>query len=163
MPISLAPRALSYETLTSILNLAVSDEQQAYVAPNAYTVAQNTFEKGGWVRGLWDGETPVGLIAMIDPAIESPSAEPDDPKDCAYLWRLMIDKNQQGKGYGKLAMDIAFEQARAWGYAKFLTSCVPGPHTPQPFYESVGLRPTGRLVDGEVELAGKTPPAPKQA
>jgi len=82
---------------------------------------------------LWDGDTPIGLIAMIDPRVENPGFEVDDPQDVANLWRLMIDQNHQRKGYGRLAINIAYAQARVWGFSKFLTSCLPGVHTPQAF------------------------------
>ena len=159
MTLQLEAREITYETLRQIMNLGVEDAQKENVAPNAVTIAQNVYEPAGWVRGLWDGDTPIGLIAMINPAIKSPSFEEGDPTDAAYLWRLMIDKAHQGKGYGHLALGIAFAQARAWEMPRFQTSCVPGPHSPQVFYEQHGLSPTGRIVDGEVELMGPTPPA----
>ena len=159
MAISLAPKEISHQNLMKIISLEVSTDQQGYVAPNSITISQNIFEPGGWVRGLWDDDTPIGLIAMIDPTIKGPGSEPDDPQDAAYLWRLMIDHTHQRKGYGHLAIAIAFQQAQTWGFGKLLTSCVPGARTPQPFYESLGLCPKGRMVDGEVELVGPVPPA----
>ena len=158
MAIQLEAREITYETLSKIMRLSVEEAQKENVAPNAVTIAQNVYEPAGWVRGLWDADTPIGLIAMINPAIESPSFEAGDPTDAAYLWRLMIDKAHQGKGYGHLALNIAFAQARAWGMPRFHTSCVPGEASPQKFYEKHGLRPTGRIVDDEVELMGPTPP-----
>ena len=154
----LEAREITFETLSRIMNLDVEKEQQDNVAPNSVTIAQNAYEPAGWVRGLWDGDSPIGLIAMLNPSVESPSFEAEDPTDAAFLWRLMIDKSQQGKGYGGMAMEIAFEQARLWGMPRFQTSCVPGEHSPQAFYEKCGLKATGRVIDGEVELIGPTPP-----
>lgn len=157
MPITLEARAIDFYNLSKILKLGVHADQKDNVAPNSVTIAQNIYEPAGWVRGLWDGDTPIGLIAMINPAIESPSFEEGDPTDAAYLWRLMIDKQHQGKGYGRLAIGIAFNKAREWNMPRFQTSCVPGPHSPQKFYELLGLKPTGRIVEEEVELMGPTP------
>jgi len=155
--ISLEAREIDFHNLSKIMKLTIADNQKGYVAPNSVTIAQNAYEPAGWVRGLWDADVPIGLVAMINPSIPSPSFEDGDPTDAAYLWRLMIDKSQQRKGYGKLAMEIAFQKAREWNMPRFQTSCVPGDQTPQKFYESLGLMPTGRMVDGEVELMGPTP------
>ncbi|MEE9454556.1 MAG: GNAT family N-acetyltransferase [Paracoccaceae bacterium] len=150
-------KEIDFHTLHAIMDLKTRPDQQHLVAPNSVTVAQFHYEPSGWLRGLWAGETPVGLIAMINPQIESPSFEEGDSTDAAYLWRLMIDQGQQGKGYGHQAMHIAFAQARAWSFAKFQTSCVPGENCPIPFYEACGLQKTGQIVGGEIELMGPVP------
>lgn len=153
----LETREIDFFNLSAVLALEISKSQAGYVAPNAVTIAQNAYEPAGWLRGLWDGDTPVGLIAMVNPTIKSPSFEEGDLKDAAYLWRLMIDENHQRKGYGKQAMEIAFAQAREWQHPKLQTSCVPGAFTPQPFYERLGMVATGRIIDDEVELICDVP------
>jgi len=154
---ALEAREIDFYNLSQILALSVFDNQKPNVAPNSVTIAQNIYEPAGWVRGLWDGDTAIGLIAMTNPSIKSPSSEEDDPTDAAYLWRLMIVKEHQGKGYGKLAMDIAFLQAREWNMPRFHTFCAAGPHSPQKFYEALGFKPTGRVFEEEVELIRQTP------
>ena len=63
-------REITRETLSPILKLKVRPGQEHLVAPNAVTVAQCAYEQpGGYVWGLWDGEQPVGLIAMIGWAV----------------------------------------------------------------------------------------------
>ncbi len=145
-------RDVDFYNLSALLKLKVSDAQDKYVAPNAVTIAQYHYEPAGWVRGLFDGDTAVGLLAMLDPSIASPSYEDGDPTDGGYMWRLLIGAEHQGKGYGRQAVEIAKNLCRDWGYTKLYTSAVPGDLTPIPFYESCGLRQTGRMLDGEVEL-----------
>lgn len=153
----LEAREIGMANLSEILDVKVLPYQEKYVAPNAVTVAQFHYEPSAWMRGLWDGDMAVGLIAMINPSIESPSFEEGDPDDGGYLWRLMIGVDHQGKGYGRQAMQVAFDQARAWGFDKLYTSTVPGENSPQVFYEKQGLTATGRMLDGEVELVGPIP------
>lgn len=150
-------REVGFYTLTAIIKLKVRADQEHLVAPNSVTIAQFHYEPAGWVRGLWDGETPVGLIAMINPLIESPSFEEGDRTDAAYLWRLMIADEHQGKGYGGAAIAIAYQQTRAWGLPKLQTSVVPGENCPMPFYEKHGLMQTGKMLDEEIELMGVVP------
>lgn len=153
----LEAREIGMANLSEILDVKVLPYQEKYVAPNAVTVAQFHYEPSAWMRGLWDGDTAVGLIAMINPSVESPSFEEGDPDDGGYLWRLMIGVDHQGKGYGRQAMQVAFDQARAWGFDKLYTSTVQGENSPQPFYEKLGLSVTGRMVCNEVEMVGPIP------
>ncbi len=150
-------REITFFTLSPLMKLKVRPDQERLVAPNSVTIAQGHYEPAGWVRGLYDGDNPIGLIAMITPNIQSPSFEEGDRTDAAYLWRLMIGAAHQGKGYGTQAMQIAFQQAGAWGFEKLYTSCVKGEDSPVAFYESLGLERTGRMLDGEVELIGALP------
>jgi diamine N-acetyltransferase len=150
-------REIDFYTLSPIIKLKVRADQEHLVAPNSVTISQYHYEPAGWVRGLWDGDTPVGLIAMINPLIESPSFEEGDALDAAYLWRLMIADEHQDKGYGGEAIAIAYQQTRAWGLPKLQTSVVPGKNCPMPFYEKHGLVQTGKMLDKEIELMGVVP------
>ena len=143
---------IEFQNLSKFLDLKVSEAQSKYVAPNAVTIAQYHYEPSGWVRGLFDGDAAVGLLAMINPSIPSPSFEEGDPDDGGFMWRLMIGEGFQGKGYGRQAVEIAKALCRDWGYTRLYTSAVPGDITPVPFYESCGLRQTGRMLGSEIEL-----------
>ena len=134
---SLKAVEINAHTLSKIMKLSVTEAQRKNVAPNSVTIAQNAYEPAGRARGLWHRAPPVRLIAMITA--------------------------HQGKGYGHQALQIAFANAREWGMPRFHTSCVPEDASPQGFYEKHGLRPTGRIVDGEVEMMGPTPAAADQA
>lgn len=71
-----------------------------------------------------------------------------------FLWRLLIDVEQQGRGYGTAALDaIAAFVATRPDAASLSLSCTPGEGSPQPFYERYGFVPTGAVVEGEVVLA----------
>lgn len=98
-----------------------------------------------------DGET-VGLLAVYD-AREDKHLEPGDDPECAYLWRLMVDRAHQREGYGRDAVLQAMDWARARGLPRFLTSVVPDVEgNALPFYKGLGMTRTGRIDDGEVEL-----------
>lgn len=148
-------REIEIHNLSKFLDLKVSDSQSKYVASNAVTIAQFHYEPSAWMRGLFDGDEAVGLVALINPSIPSPSFEEGDPDDGGYMWRLMIGTGFQGKGYGRLAVDFAKNLSREWGFSKLYTSAVPGDQTPIPFYESCDLQQTGRMLGGEVELCAK--------
>jgi diamine N-acetyltransferase len=70
-----------------------------------------------------------------------------------YLWRFMIDENFQGKGYGKKAMALIIEHVRQDPNAKEIRlSYHKAEGSPQPFYERLGFKDTGEVIDGEYEM-----------
>ena len=145
-------REIDFHTLSAIFKLNVRADQKYLVAPNSVTIAQCHYEPAGWLRGLWSGDTPVGLIAMINPLNESPSFEEGDRLDAAYIWRLMIAEEHQAKGYGAEAIAIAVKQARAWGLPNIYLSVVPEEGSAIEFYEAQGFAKTGIMHDQEVEM-----------
>lgn len=146
-------REITRETLRPLLKLAVRPDQAHLVAPNSVTVAQCAYEQpGGYVWGLWDGETAVGLLAMIHPHEYLHLEDGDDP-DGAYIWRLMIDAAHQGKGYGTAAIALCREQARAWGLPRVALSVVQADDSNIGFYERLGFTRTGGIVDDELVLS----------
>ena len=153
----LEKREITRETLGALLALRVRPDQPGLVADNAVTLAEAPFETGSRVWGLWDGEVPVGLMALVHPE-EFQWHDPGDDTEAAYLWRLMIDQHHQGKGFGRAAIDLALAVARGWGKPRLVSSVANVPHSNIGFYERLGFRKTGRIVEGEVEIVMVVPP-----
>lgn len=136
-------REITKETLRSILRLKVSEPQEDLVADNGNSIAQAHFDEKAWFRGIYAGETPVGF-AMLSIDREKPEF---------YLWRFMIDEAQQGKGYGKRAMELLMERVRDEFEAKELTLHVMDlPHSARAFYESLGFNWTGEVEEDELVM-----------
>lgn len=67
--------------------------------------------------GIYDGAVPIGFI-MIG---YGKSSYPDDPPVAEgnyLLWRLMIDKNHQGKGYCRHILQKAVEYIKTFPAGK---------------------------------------------
>ena len=146
-------REITADDVNDLIDLSVRDDQGHLVAPNAVTIAQAHYRPHAWVRGLWSGDHAVGLMAIID--LSEP--DDDDPENAAYLWRLMIDADHQGKGYGRQAIDHAFEQARRWRRDTLCLHVAEGEGNALSLYRQFGLEPTGRVDHGEMFLAGPVP------
>ena len=145
-------RPFSSDTLRPLAGLEVRDEQTTFVASNLMTMAQSIFEPGSEIYGIWEEATPVGLLAVVD--MYHPEAdldEGDDPNGI-YIWRLMVDQDHQGCGHGKAALEFAKSLARERGRSNLVISVVDEPGGALPLYKEFGFQPTGRIVDGEVEL-----------
>jgi diamine N-acetyltransferase len=144
-------RPVERDHVRPLIGLRLAEGQEGQVADNATTLAQAAYETGSQVWGLWVGEEPVGLVAMIDMRAY-PWVEPADDPESAYLWRLLIDARQQGRGYGQAAVAGAVEVARGWAVPRLTASVVDRPGGAMGFYERLGFRRTGRLLDGEVVI-----------
>ncbi len=140
--------------LDCLFALAVSPHQSGYVAPNAVTLAEFAYVSGGYVFAVRRFDEIIGLMGIIDFREHDELEEGDDP-DAAFLMRMMIGSEHQRKGYGKAAMHLAFDWARMRSKSAFQTGVVPGNDAAMRFYEALGLRRTGRIVEGEIELSMK--------
>jgi diamine N-acetyltransferase len=139
-----ALREITRDNLGDILKLQVHPSQAGFVATNAVSIAQAHFyPEVAWFRAVYAGDTPVGFVMLED--------EPAKPR--YYLWRFMIDAAQQGKGFGRRALELVCEHVRSRpGGTVLYLSCVPGDGGPGPFYEKLGFRYTGEEDDGELVM-----------
>ncbi|MDG1431699.1 MAG: GNAT family N-acetyltransferase [Paracoccaceae bacterium] len=145
-------KLLTADAVMPLIKLDVSDDQRDFVASNAVTMAQSLFEPGNEIYGIWEGETPVGLMALVDMSFSGADLDEGDDPDGLYVWRLMIAKDKQGNGHGRDAMQFAEKRCRELGRKQLLLSAVEAENGAIPFYEKQGYRKTGRIVSGETEL-----------
>ena len=99
--------------VAEILKLEVFDNQKSFVATNnssiieAYTAI--TENNHVFTFGIYKDDTPIGFL-MIGYDVNSDDEDaPMIAKGNYNIWRLMIDKKFQGKGFGKKAMHVALE------------------------------------------------------
>ena len=136
-------RAITQETVNSILDLRVAKEQERFVATNAVSIAQAHFSEAAWFRAIYADETPVGFLMLSD--------QPD--KGEYFLWRFMVDTQHQGKGYGHRALELLIEYVKTRPNAKELfLSHVPGTGSPEGFYRKLGFEHTGEKVGEELVM-----------
>ena len=149
-------REVTSRTVGDVCRLAVAPEQQHLVAPNAVSIAQAYFEPAAWFRAVYADDAPVGFAMIYDP---TRTGAPEDPDVC-FLWRFMIDRAHQRRGYGARALDLVIAHARTLaGVTRMKTSFVPEPGNASPLYERAGFRATGEVDDGEHVLElGLAPP-----
>jgi diamine N-acetyltransferase len=134
-------REITGETVRAICSLKVAPYQDAFVAPNAVSIAEAYFHPTAWFRAIYDDDEPVGFV-MLD----------DDASTSSYnLWRLMVADGFQGRGYGRRAVELLIDYVRSRpGATALTTSWVPGERGPAEFYRKLGFQPTGEMDEGEV-------------
>lgn len=145
-----------------LIKLEVNDDQKSFVATNTESIIQayTTTAAGGYVFpfGIYDGDTPVGFL-MIGYGMDGEWEDaPEIAKDNYSLWRLMIDKNFQGRGYGKKAIKLAldFIKSAPCGAAEYCyLSYEPENLRAKQLYESFGFVETGEMDGDEIVAALK--------
>lgn len=94
--------AINEDNYEAVLQLEVSEAQKKHVAPNVKSIADAyLYREAGDVfpYAVQDGEMVVGFI-LLD----------EDVEEKEYMiWRMMIDKNYQGKGYGRAIVQKVIE------------------------------------------------------
>jgi len=133
----------------AVLSLEVAEEQKAtYPRSNAYSIAEGFFPSDDdpvWMRAICTDGEPVGFIMT--------SEVPEDGD--YFLWRLMIDKHHQGKGYGAEAMRLLIKRIEDNGHPHVLhLSHLKYNVEAGRFFKSFGFSYTGTDVgDGDLEMS----------
>jgi diamine N-acetyltransferase len=147
---------INHENLDKVLALEVSAEQKSFVADNARSIIEayiTTSANGhAFPFAVIDDVTPVGFVMIGFAADDEWTDAPEIAKDNYSIWRLMIDKKYQGKGYGKGAMRLALEFVRSFpcGKAQYCwVSYLPENTVAEKLYRSFGFEKTDCFDGGE--------------
>lgn len=93
------------EIVWDILKLKVSDSQKSFVAGNDISIieAYTTITSNGYAFpfGIYEDKHPVGFVMIGYGKDDYWKDAPAIAEGNYNLWRLMIDKNYQNRGYGK--------------------------------------------------------------
>ena len=152
-------KKINRKNIGELLKLEVFDNQKSFVAPNNISIieAYLAIVENGHVFtfGIYNDDVPVGFL-MIGFDVNSDDADaPKIAKGNYNIWRLMIDKKFQGKGFGKKAMDLALEFVNTFpcGTAKYCwLSYESDNDVARQLYKSVGFVETDEN-DGEEIVA----------
>ncbi|MEU9621740.1 GNAT family N-acetyltransferase [Streptomyces sp. NPDC087228] len=149
MSSSLRLEEITSENVEAACQLKIRPDQEGLVKPVAWSLAQAyATPELAWPRLVFDGEQLVGFVmAFFD--IRFHPDEPDD-KPRSGLWRLNIAAGQQGRGYGKFAVEAVCEEIRRRGQTRATVTYVPGAHGPEGFYSRLGFRSTGEMSGDQV-------------
>ena len=151
-------RKIDARNVWELVALEVQEEQKSFVATNTESIleAYCAITNGGVALpfGIYDGETPVGFV-MIGYGCDDWEDAPAIARNNYSIWRLMIDRNCQGRGYGKAALTAALDYIRTFPCGKaeccFL-SYEPENSVAKQLYHSFGFRENGEM-DGEEVVA----------
>lgn len=150
-------KKVTSKNVWDIVKLEVYSNQKNNVASNAESIieAYLAITEGGvaYPFGIYNGNTLIGFLMIgygADPEIKKPSKE---LKKSYCIWRLMIDKKYQRKGYGRKAIELAldFIKTEPCGKAEYCyLSYEPENTIGKKLYESFGFKETGDKAGDEL-------------
>lgn len=129
----------------AVARLKLAPEQKNLVASNLYSIAQSKFDPNAHPRAVYAGKELVGFLMY------NVWEEKDKTRE-ASIYRFMIDREYQGRGYGRAALTKAFDEIRATpGVKKVSIGYMPENQIAKQFYASFGFVEVGTDEDGEIE------------
>ncbi|MDX3643955.1 GNAT family N-acetyltransferase [Streptomyces sp. MB09-02B] len=149
--------------LDAALGVRVRPDQEHLVETVAQSLAEAYVHPGvAWPRLIMDGDRAVGfLMAFLDIDWKGDGSGTDIRSG---LWRLNIAAEEQGRGYGRFAVDSVAAEIRRRGGDRLFVTWHPGPDGPENFYLGLGFRPTGETSGdqpvGVLEPLGPEPAGP---
>lgn len=128
----------------AVADLELDVSQEDLVASNLYSIAESHYDPDARPRAVYAGKRVVGFL-MYD-------VQPARGKKLeASIYRFMIDRRHQGKGYGRVALGKALDEIRSIRRVKKVSiRYMPENPVAGPFYGSFGFKEVGKDRDGEV-------------
>ena len=137
-------KEITRENLDEVLALSVAEHQESYVSTIAASLAQAyVYRDTAFPFAIYADEKPVGFIMLG--YYES--------RKQYTLWKFLIDKEHQGKGYGKEALKQGITYLKEQFDAKEIYTGVSlGNEAAKGLYKSMGFTQTGLIEEGMEEL-----------
>ncbi len=133
-------KEVTKESWPEVMNLAFKLEQGGLVAPNFYRVREFKAEPTFVQLAIFHEENVVGF-AMY-------GLDPDDGK--YWVYRLMIDVDQQRKGFGKAALIKLIDMmSELPDCDEIFVGYRPENFVAHALYMSAGFKRTGQMLQGE--------------
>ena len=149
-PMKITLKPVDDHNREAVLDLYVRDDQP-FIERNKISLeeaAERNEESPGTARpfAICADSVPVGFAMFgFDP-------DGEDPDFRYWLWRFMIDENEQGQGYGQAALREIIRYFRAHGADRIALSVLPENECALHVYRKLGFEETGDMNGGEIIL-----------
>lgn len=146
-------RKVTFDNFDECIKLEPNEEQKNFVASNIRSLAQ------AYVALANDECIPMPYVIYGDDImvgfimLSYTEADKNDGENAYWVWRLMIDKEYQGKGYGKESMIKAIDLIRTLPHGEadaVYLSYEPENVVAKSLYASLGFMETGKIEEGEL-------------
>ena len=139
-------RAITEENFIDAFNLKLAPGQESFVSHPIRSLAQAyVYRTQCQPFGIYAAEKMVGYVMVI--------YDYDIPE--YDIWHMMIDKEEQGHGYGREALDqvIKYIMTKPFGDSdRIALTCNKNNSAARKLYESIGFTASGSEDGEEIEL-----------
>jgi diamine N-acetyltransferase len=137
-------RDVTTQNVRAVCGLRVAPSQEKFVTSAAISLAEAYVHPQAWCRAVYSGGGDLVGFVMLHDSTDGPGF---------MLWRLLIDERFQRRGYGRAAVSQVVDYVTAQPEAHALkVGARRGDGSPRPFYESLGFRATGEVIDGDEDV-----------
>jgi diamine N-acetyltransferase len=144
MNVTLEP--VTIDNFEALMDMELPPDQAAYLASNAYSIAQARYYPDYQPRAIYCDGAPAGF-ALYDKS-------GDDEAGHYAIYRLMVDHPRQRHGIGRAAMILLLAEIRACPDARRISICYKPDNVPaQRFYASLGFTEIG--IDARDEMVAE--------
>ncbi|QTE67268.1 GNAT family N-acetyltransferase [Clostridiales bacterium] len=132
------------ENIDAVLALDVNEDQKGFVSSTAESLAQAyAYSFTAFPFAVSDDGKIVGFIMMGF----------YEEKNYYTLWKLLIDRKYQHRGYGRKALELGIAFLKEWyGVSAVFTGVSPGNTAAKNLYRSMGFRETGLFENNMEEM-----------
>jgi diamine N-acetyltransferase len=146
-------REITPDNLEDCIRLQPADDQKTFMSPIVYSIAESKVSPEEAPFAMYDGDELVGFIMY--------GVSPADGN--YWILRLMVDKRYQQRGYARDAVkEVLRRLSERPDCAEVRVSYEPGNTVGAHLYESLGFRPTGEVLFGEVVAVLPIRPMPHE-
>lgn len=151
-------KEITNKNIQKVCMLEVDETQKSFVADNVVSLAEAyaTRNEGNIALpfAIYDEELLVGFI-MIGKGTVGNEEESELIKNNYCLWRLMIDKKYQCKGYGKNAIQKALNMMKNDSFGLGKAKCCWVSYEPENLvarkcYLKIGFKETKEMCENEI-------------
>lgn len=137
-------RTITKENLEEVLALRVSEQQESFVSSTACSLAQAyVYHETAFPFAVYADDIIVGFIMMGY----------YEAKKQYTLWKFMIDKKQQNKGYGREALQQGIMYLKGkFDVKEIYTGVALGNEKAKNLYRSIRFKETGFIEDNMEEM-----------
>jgi diamine N-acetyltransferase len=124
------------------VDLRLASGQRHFVASNLWSIAESKFDPTSVPLAIYAGPTMVGFVVYLF----------DREDRNWWVHRIMIDRDHQGKGYGRAAMRLVIDRIKhEHPHIDQIAICYePDNDTARTLYASLGFVETGEVMYEEV-------------
>ncbi len=152
---------IDHKNVWDIIDLKVFRSQKEFVASNSISIVQAYSVEGSGTSAfpfaIYNDKKPVGFVMIGFNEAATYDAFDEEPpkilKDNYSIWRLMIDKKYQRRGFGKEALKLALEFVRTFpcGKAEYCSlSYEPENVVAREMYHKFGFVENGEMDGDEI-------------
>mgnify|MGYP001101249915 CR=1 FL=1 len=137
-------KEITNDIFEKIINLKVYEHQEAFVSSVTHSLAQAwLYKETAFPFAIYADNIPIGFIMMGYYA----------SRDQYTLWKFLIDKEYQNKGYGRKALLLGIDYLiKTFDVREIYTGVLAGNEAAKHLYSSFGFKMTGKVENNMEEM-----------